>query len=205
MRDPQFRREQREQMYARRVAPINKFVDVLRGQSGLGWAPRVAPVHGGVDAQFLWILRDAGPAVVGPDQHESGFLCVENNDPTAERLCHLLDVGRIEVRQTMPWNAYPWYINKAPTAAQLRLGLDPLANILKLLEHLKVVALLGTHAQRSWQLLIRQRPDLENRFLVLRARHPGRQAFIGTIEQRAKWKHEQEDVFREAGRRLRAI
>ncbi len=48
MQGPAFRADQRNQMYAPRVEPINRLVDELASQ-GLGWVPRVAPVHGGVD------------------------------------------------------------------------------------------------------------------------------------------------------------
>jgi len=48
MQDLAFRADQRNQTYAPHVEPINRLVDELASQ-GLGWVPRVAPVHGGVD------------------------------------------------------------------------------------------------------------------------------------------------------------
>ena len=108
MQDPAFRADQRNQMYAPHVEPINRLVDELASQR-LGWVPPVAPVHGGVDAQVLLVLRDPGPADADPDLEEAGFLCAENNEPTAERICELLDRAGIDVKLTLPWNAYPWF------------------------------------------------------------------------------------------------
>jgi hypothetical protein len=63
MADPIFRAEQHAPaLTAPHIAPINRFVDSIRDRGGCRWAPYVAPLHGGVDAQVLSILRDPGPA-----------------------------------------------------------------------------------------------------------------------------------------------
>ncbi|WP_052762081.1 uracil-DNA glycosylase family protein [Jiangella alkaliphila] len=82
MADPAFRAEQERGRYAPHVRPINEFVDTLRDQDGRGWMPHVAPLHGGVEARLLSLLRDPGPKT--RDGVGSGFLCIENDDPTAE-------------------------------------------------------------------------------------------------------------------------
>ncbi len=204
MRDPAFRRQQRDGLYAPHVAPVNTLVDELGRQEGDGWLPHVAPVHGGADARLLWVLRDPGPAVADPDRDAAGFLCVENDDPTAQRLCELLARAEIDVADTLPWNAYPWYINKAPSVGQLRAGVEPLRRLLELLPRLKVVLLLGRHAQRSWGLLTQHYPDVAMTLTVLQSRHPGRQAFIGSAAEREQWQEEQAVVFERAGETLRA-
>ncbi len=172
MQDPAFRADQRNQIYAPHVEPINRLVDELASQ-GLGWVPRVAPVHGGVDAQVLLVLRDPGPAVADPDLEGTGFLCAENNDPTAEHVCELLDRAGIDVNLTLPWNAYPWYVNRPSSVAELRTGVEPLRRLLGLLPRLQVVLLLGTHAQLSWNLLLQAHPGAGSDLRVLSSRHPG--------------------------------
>lgn len=162
-------------------------------------------MHGGIAARLLWLLRDPGPATADPDRPgtATGFLCVENDDPTARRLCDLLERAGIDVADTMPWNAYPWYVNRAPTAVELRAGVSPLRRLLKALPAVEVVLLLGKHAERSWELLEAAHPEAAFRPRVLRTRHPGRQAFIGPAEQRERWQEEQALVFDEAGAWLR--
>ncbi len=202
MRDPAFRRYQREHLYDPHVAPLNHLVDQL-AQWGRGWLPHVAPIHGGTQARLLWVLRDPGRATVDPDGHAAGFLCVENADPTAERLCELLDHAGVGFDDTAPWNAYPWYINRAPSAAELRVGAEPLRLLLGLLVRVEVVVLLGNEARRMWEDLVRSHPDVAQDIEVLRTRHTGRQAFIGTAAQRTQWRTEQEEVFARAAQRLR--
>lgn len=203
MRDPDFRAAQRDGLHLPHIEPVNRLVDHLAGH-GRGWLPHIAPVHGGTNARLLWILRDPGPAVADPENYGTGFLCVENDDPTAHRLCDLLELACIDVGDTIPWNAYPWYVNRAPTVTELRAGVPPLRRLLRTLPALEVVLLLGKHAERSWSLLAADHPELAGAVSVLTTRHPGRQAFIGTPEQRAQWRTQQEDVIEHAGDLLRS-
>jgi hypothetical protein len=176
MADERFRLEQERARYAPHVRAINEMVDRLRDQDGRGWMPHVAPWHGGVHARVLSVLRDPGPKA--QDGLGSGFLCVENDDPTAELQCRsFIDVG-IDARDVTPWNAYPWYINRAPNASERQAGVDPLLRLLQLLPQLKVVLLQGRDAQDTWRRLTKQCPEkIEQRqFQLVRTYHPGRQA-----------------------------
>lgn len=138
--------------------------------------PHIAPWHGGVDAPMLSVLRDPGPMVregVG-----SGFLCIENDDPTAEYQCNAFDALGIAARDFTPWNAYPWYINRAPRAAELEAGVEPLISLIALMPRLRVVLLQGLHAQSSWRRLTRRHSGLvqARQLEVVRTLHPSRQA-----------------------------
>ncbi len=83
-------------------------------------------------------------------------------------------------------------MNRPPSVAELRTGVEPLQRLLGLLPQLQVVLLLGTHAQLSWNLLLLQaHPGVGSDLTVLSSRHPGRQAFIGTTGQRAQWREDQ--------------
>jgi uracil-DNA glycosylase len=119
-----------------------------------------------------------------PAHDGRAFLCVENDDATAERLCGLLQQGGIDVSVTLPWNAYPWYINRKPNAAELRAGVDPLRRLLALLTRLEVVLLLGGEAQAAWRLLSAAHPEAVDGLTVLESRHTGKQAFIGSSAPR---------------------
>jgi hypothetical protein len=176
MADETFRIEQERARYAPHVRAINEMVDGLRDRDGRGWMPHIAPWHGGVLARVLSVLRDPGPMT--RDGVGSGFLCVENNDPTAELQCRAFTAAGIQARDVTPWNAYPWYINRAPNASERQAGVDPLVRIIGLLPHLRVVLLQGRDAQDTWQRLARRHPEIvrQERFQVVSTYHPGRQA-----------------------------
>jgi len=184
MRDPQFRQQQLDGIRAAHVAPINALVDELIDSSGRGWVPYVAPGYGGVDARVLNIHRDPGPKT--NTQHGgSGFLCVENDDASAERFATLLDSAGIPVGETLSWNAYPWYINRLPRAAELEAGVEPLRRLLDLLPRLRVVMLHGGSARDGWTRFARHHPGAARRVEVVPTYHTSRQAFIGPPEVRA--------------------
>ncbi|APU44687.1 uracil-DNA glycosylase [Streptomyces sp. TN58] len=176
MADDAFRVAQEQNRYAPHVRAINELVDGLRDQDDRGWMPYVAPWHGGVDARVLSVLRDPGPKT--QDGSGSGFLCVENDDPTAERQCHAFKEAGIDIRDTTPWNAYPWYINQKPDASQQEAGAEVLARLLGLMPNPRVVLLQGGDAQATWRRLEKRHPEFAGEvwFQVVRTYHPGRQA-----------------------------
>jgi uracil-DNA glycosylase len=182
MRDPAFRRSQEEGIRLPHVAAINALVDELR-EEGRGWVPYVAPIYGGVDARMLSILRDPGP-MTDASGKGSGFLCLENDDPAAERFATLLHEAGLTAGDMLPWNTYPWYINRKPQAIELQAGLDPLRRLLALLPRLRVVMLNGGEAQNIWHRLERANPTTARRYHALPTYHTSRQAFIGTREVR---------------------
>ncbi len=196
MGDASFRHDQWERRFDPHIAPINHYVDEIRTQ-GLGWAPYVAPLHGGVDARVLSILRDPGPATLDSDRG-SGFLCVENNDPSAELQCTQLVQAGLTAADLLPWNAYPWYINRKPEGPELSLGLPTIVRLLELAPKIEVVLLQGGDAQKSWKLLRRRHSDLVRlrRLTEIASYHPGQQAlFAADPKERA----------RRAARRLEAF
>src|SRR4051812_19542611 len=106
MREPAFRKSQVDHRMDPHIAPINELVGRLQNRDGRGWLPEVAPLHGGVDARVLSVLRDPGPMTQGGQG--SGFLCIENDDATAEAQFLLFEEYGILPRWVLPWNAYPW-------------------------------------------------------------------------------------------------
>lgn len=175
MADPEFRSDQWKRRFDPHIAPINRYVEELR-DLGRGWAPFVAPLHGGVEARVLSILRDPGPAT--QDGAGSGFLCVENDDVTAETQCELLEGAGLRAADLLPWNAYPWYINRAPTASERRLGTPAIIQLLELAPAVEVVILQGNDARAAWHLVRTHHPEVlrARRLEVVETYHPSPQA-----------------------------
>ena len=146
---------------------------------GYGWAPYVAPIHGGINARILSILRDPGPATRDGDAG-SGFLCIENDDASAALQCELLDHAGLSAADLLPWNAYPWYINRKPSAGELLLGLPTILRLLELAPAIQVVVLQGADAQAAWRLLERHHSQAlrTRRLAVVETHHPSRQALF---------------------------
>jgi hypothetical protein len=105
MRDPEFRRSQENGLRLPHVAPINALVDALRGE-GRGWVPYIAPVCSGVEARMLSILQDHG-SMTDSAQRGGGFLCLENDDATAERFATVLIDAGLGAEDMVPGNAFP--------------------------------------------------------------------------------------------------
>ena len=112
MADPRFREDQWRRRYEHHIEPINRLVDSLRDDATGSWLPYVAPMYGGRNARLLSLLRDPGPRT--RDAEGSGLLSMENDDPTAEAISRLFTEAGINACDVVPWNVYPWYINRAP-------------------------------------------------------------------------------------------
>jgi uracil-DNA glycosylase len=183
------------------IAPVNALVDRLRAEPGKAGVPYVAPVYGGVNARVLFVARDPGPKTQA-DHGGSGFLSLDNDDPSAERFAKLLETAGVPVAETLRWNAYPWYINRRPEGQELDDGAEALRQLLGLLPRLRVVVLLGRSAQDGWRRLARQHPDLAAGLEVVPTYHTSNQAFIGTAEVRAQRMAALTDAFARVARIL---
>jgi len=198
MADPGFRQDQNARLLDARTKPITELVDRIRDDR---WAPYVAPLHGGVESRMLSILRDPGPKTTDGDG--SGMLCVENDDPTAELQAELADSAGIDPSDYLPWNAYPWYFNRKPNAAELRQGTAPLIELVGLLPRLEIVFLQGSEAKKAWDLALKAAPAL-TAMKTIATYHPGRQAlFHPSPEERARRAGHRDAAWREAGIILR--
>lgn len=204
MREEAFRAEQEKGLYAPHVRPINEMVDALREQDERGWMPYVAPWHGGAEARVLSVLRDPGPKTL--DGVGSGFLCVENDDPTAELQAQIFEEAGISASDVTPWNAYPWYINRSPNAAELQAGAEVLKRLLGLMPRREVVLLQGKEAQDVWRRLLKSHPGVvrDRTVEVFSTYHPGRQAlFVRDPEERARRAQHRIDTYKKVGDALR--
>lgn len=201
MADSEFRNEQWQHRYDEHIAQINGFVDELCRNS---WVPYVAPMYGGVNAILLSVLSDPGPKT--KKDGGSGFLCMENDDPTAERISKLFGNAGIDACDVLPWNVYPWYINRKPKPIEIKDGIEHLKHIIDLLPALRVVMLHGRDAQNGWKKLTRYYPNLDNvrGLYVIETYHPSPQAFRHPDQGERERRHEHLcKAFHEASRYLR--
>lgn len=176
MREVEYRDEQFAHRYDEYIKPINQLVDRLRKCRSES-VPYVAPIYGGVNARLLSILRDPGPKTQGKEG--SGFLSIENDDATAKSIGELFAEAYIDIKDVVPWNAYPWYINRKPKACELNDGVEPLKDLIDLLPKLQVVMLHGVAAKDGFKRFIRRYPNIatERGLQVIETYHPSRQAF----------------------------
>lgn len=165
---------QHAQIYDRHIEPINRLVDELREEAG-SWMPYVAPIYGGTAARVLAIFRDPGPKT--QQDKGSGMLSLENDDPSAERHLGLVDSSGLAAMDLICWNAYPWYINRKPTAAEIERGLDSLQRLIALLPDLVVVIAHGKDAQTAWRRFVRSGRLTGRHLEVVETYHTSRQAF----------------------------
>ena len=176
MKDPEFRGRQWDQRHAEHIAPINKLVESLLSSQKDQWLPYVAPLYGGINAEILNVLQDPGPRTqtVGG----SGFICLENDDPTAENMCLFLQSAGIEPARALAWNADPWYINRNPKAEELNEGARAFGQLVKLLPKLRVLMLNGKAAQNMWKRAQRQGVSLPGGIVVIETFHTSSRALL---------------------------
>ena len=105
MRDDAYRGEYLAHRYTGRVEAINRFIDELGAENDAGHPPYIPPICGGVDALALSISRDRGPRAGGIKG--SGFLSIENDDPSAERMGQFLRGAGIDLRAGRPGASDP--------------------------------------------------------------------------------------------------
>ncbi|MGB8403770.1 MAG: hypothetical protein WCE30_06780 [Mycobacterium sp.] len=181
------------------AGPINEFVAQLQDHEGRGWLPDVPPNLGDGKAKGLSILRDPGRFTL-----KSGVLSGENRDPTTARQLELFAKFDISLAHVLPWNAYPWFIDRKPSSADLDAGAKVLSALVDLLPALRGVLLQGNEAAAAWDRVIGWRPRLvEQRGLVVaRCIHPSPRALICDQTEREARKKRQENAFRCFGEAL---
>lgn len=164
MADPAFRADQHTRLHEPHIAPLTNFIDAIREQRG--WTPYIAPLHGGINARVLYILRDPGDRTKD-DGKGSGMICAENDDQTAAMVATLIEGAGVSENEVVPWNAVPWYIdNRKPTNIELRAAAPTLVSLLELLPKLEVVVLHGGEARIAWQYALEAQPTLRRRRLI---------------------------------------
>jgi len=180
MSSPHFQQQQWNQRFAQHIEPVNSLVDALVREGGVSM-PYVAPLYGGVNSKVLFVFQDPGPGT-NLSGKGSGFLCSENDDPSAELFAVCLDQAGLRVGDVMTWNAYPWHLpagKERPTAGQVAQGVAPLHRLVSLLANLKVVMPMGRVAQDGWARFAHAHPSEAARYQVLPGLHTSRRGITG--------------------------
>lgn len=169
------------ELHAPHIVPLTAFVEELRVEAGPGAeVPYFDPWDGGVEATTLFLLEAPGPKAVC-----SGFVSRDNPDETAKNFYDLSVEAGIDRRNTIIWNAVPWYIGdgkkiRAATPKDLTDGLRPLPRLLALLPKLRAVVLVGRKAEKAAAQFDR------NRYTLFTCPHPSPMFVNNAPENRGK-------------------
>ena len=188
LRDPAARARRRELLDARHMRALNEYVAGLRKRPGVE-VPDFDPLDGGVDAIILFLFEKPGPMTStttgARTRTGSGFISRDNDDSTAENTFTFMREAGIPRKQTVTWNAIPWWNGtRKVTAAELREGAEETGRLTGLLPKLRVVVFVGEKASRA-------RPHLEDAGLaffssdhpspIVRATRPDRWRAIPSV------------------------
>jgi hypothetical protein len=202
----EFRQEQIEGVHDPRVATVNDYCDLLATRANLQ-VPYIPPHYDTRDASIVVMSSNPGPKAGG--DNGSGFLSIENDDPSAERMAGIFEAVDLTTAQAFPWNAYPWHVHESyPNGLTNTLITDGIPALVGLLElHPVVTAIIahGGDAHRSAALLQRTHADLlSNRGIrVFAARHTGNRSFALAPEDREVALAAMRETYREAMRYAR--
>ena len=145
-----------------RIKPLADFVKTL-GHDEYGEVPNFDPYDGGVDAEALFLLEKPGEKAI-----ESGFVSRNNNDDTAANILRFMKEADIPRKKTCLWNAVPGRKSPGkPTALEIQQGAAALADLLRILNNIKVVVLVGNEADRAWFSAKNMRP-----LPIIKSAHP---------------------------------
>lgn len=169
-------RSRHRRLYEPHVARLNRWAEDVAVEEGRR-VPFFDPESGGQDAPILALLQD--PSAVAA--HGSRLISRHNNDATAHNTHRTATAAGLGVERTVHWNVVPWWVadpavpagEKEGLAAAARRARPHLRTLLGLLPAVRVVLLLGKHAQRAWDA-----SGIDVREVsIVRAPHPSPLAF----------------------------
>ena len=142
------------------LRPLVEVIHLIQRELGSHYIiPMPDPLDGGCDARVLILLEAPGPRAI-----ETGFISLDNPDPTANNLRELLEEGGVARSDVLMWNSVPWFIvndkgkNVAPKRDEHVRARPYLSFVLHQLPHLRAVLLMGNHAQHAWDTFAWPRP-----------------------------------------------
>lgn len=134
------------------VQPLRQWAaDLKARRPETAYLPDFDPAEAGVEARVLIVAEAPGPKT-NPLNNGSGFISVDNDDPSAENLWRLRNEAGLH-HGVLLWNIVPWYLGAAavkPTREDLARGAAALRGLLEVLPDLQVVVLTGLPAQAGW-------------------------------------------------------
>lgn len=137
------------------VGPLNRWVDGVKTSTGED-VPYFDPRAALEGADVLVLLQDPSAQA----QLGSGFISIDNNDPTARNLTLAFEASGLSYSKSLLWNVVPWWVDNPAFArrslnSEARRAAPLLTEMLGLLESRpKAVVLLGKQAQSAWSKLL---------------------------------------------------
>jgi hypothetical protein len=170
--EAEFRQELWNTQFDPHIEPVNRLVDDLIAEKPGSWMPYVAPYHGGTNATIVSMMQDPGK-MTARKHGGSGFIGVENDDPTAELMAECMDQAGVAQSAILPWNAYPWYLDDQGnvTAARREQGIRALRRLLAIVPEAHTVVTHGKVAHDTWHRFARQHPAAASRYRHLETFH----------------------------------
>jgi len=168
-------------------APLHAYVQDLRGnlQERALDVPELDPLGGGVHARILCLLEAPGPKAAAR-WGGSGFISVDNDDPTAHNMFTLTQEAGVPREWFLAWNIVPWYVGSGNRIRsvqwdEIEEGRGHLRALLALLPEVRVVVTLGRPAADGWAELASEFPTV----VTLTTWHPSGQNLNPHPERRA--------------------
>jgi len=135
--------------------------------------PGFDPANGNEAARYLFLLEAPGPKAL-----RTGFISLDNPDPTARTFRAQLNLAGIEATEIALWNVVPWYLGddegkriRGASSADIRAGLDYLVPLIEAMPKLQCVVLVGGAARKAHVFLSRVTTAR-----ILSCHHPSAQA-----------------------------
>lgn len=141
---------------------LDVYLDELREYKERDDIPQFSSKDGRTKAKVLFLQRDPGNSGAS----KSGVVDRDNDYRTAKNFKEA-NVG-LDRKLAISWNVVPWPASEGTFASQVEDALPWLGKLLDLLPELRVVALLGSDAQKATRYLYLHYPDLH----VLHGPHP---------------------------------
>lgn len=187
MNDPAVREHRRTLLTAPHHAPLHAYVRTLAGElhaQDLD-VPEFDPLGGGVHARILCLLEAPGPKAAAR-WGGSGFISIDNDDPTAHNMFTLTQLAGVPREWFLAWNIVPWYVGTGDSIrpvqqTEITDGREHLRTLMALLPDLQVVVTLGRAAADGWSGLAPAFPQL----VTLTTWHPSGQSLNPCPERRA--------------------
>lgn len=136
------------------MAKLNAYKQGLEAKYTGWFFPNFDPDDGGVCAEILFLFEKPGPQT-DRTNGGSGYISMDNDDPTAEATWRFMRQAGIERNRVISWNVIPgWNGTIKLTAQERNEGMAELRGLIDiLLPQLKAVVLVGKQAQKAEHVL----------------------------------------------------
>ena len=174
------------------MQPLKDYLITMRSDYEDRKIPDFDPCDGGITAKALFLLEAPSGKAVG-----SNFISRNNPDPTAKNMCHLMNSANIPRRDTLLWNIVPWYIGneertklRSANKEDIKAALYHLPSLLDMLPNLKIIVLVGKHAQSARNYIEELIEERTPKLTIIETHHMSNQVFN-------RWSHKKTETEQE--------